>query len=45
VVLDTCFNCHGIWLDSGELERLLHGEGDETAGTVMRSVLNWIKRK
>src|SRR5688572_352949 len=39
VAVDTCFNCRGIWLDSGELERLLQGEGDEASGTVMRSVL------
>src|SRR5689334_17901833 len=24
VELDTCFNCHGIWLDAGELQRLQH---------------------
>lgn len=45
VVLDTCFNCHGMFLDAGELERLLHGEGDETTGSVMRSILNMVKRK
>ena len=42
--LDTCFNCHGIWLDAGEMERLLQGEGNETAGGVMRSVLGILRR-
>ena len=42
-MVDTCFNCHGVWLDAGELERLLHGEANETAGSVMRAVLNFIK--
>ena len=23
VEIDNCFNCHGIWLDSGELEQLI----------------------
>jgi len=45
VVVDTCFNCHGVFLDAGELERLLHGEGDETTGTVMRAILNFVKHK
>ncbi|HEY8209609.1 MAG TPA: zf-TFIIB domain-containing protein [Myxococcaceae bacterium] len=45
VELDTCFNCQGMFLDAGELERLLHGEGDETTGSVMRSILNLVKRK
>jgi hypothetical protein len=44
VVVDTCFNCHGVWLDAGELERLLHGEANETAGSVMRAVLNFVRR-
>src|SRR4029453_7934190 len=22
VDLDTCFNCHGVWLDAGELEQV-----------------------
>lgn len=44
VVLDTCFNCHGIWLDQGELERLLQGEGNEGAGGVMRSILNFVRK-
>ncbi|HVE87327.1 MAG TPA: zf-TFIIB domain-containing protein [Myxococcales bacterium] len=45
VVVDTCFNCHGVWLDAGEMERLLHGEADEAAGSVMRAILNFVRRK
>lgn len=45
VAVDTCFNCKGLWLDSGELEQLLKGEGDEAPGTVMRSVLGLFKKK
>ncbi len=44
VEVDTCFNCHGVWLDAGELEQLLHGKGKNGAGTVMRSILNIIRR-
>jgi hypothetical protein len=44
VEIDTCFNCHGIFLDEGELERLLKGEGKE-AVPVMSAVLNLFKRK
>ena len=44
VEVDTCFNCHGVWLDAGELEQLLRGEGKDGAGSVMRSVLNIIRR-
>lgn len=45
VALDMCFNCHGVWLDDGELERMLKGEGEEGTGTVMRSVLNLVRGK
>jgi len=45
VVVDTCFNCHGVFLDAGEMERLLHGEANETAGSVMRAILNFVKHK
>src|SRR5215217_6427863 len=45
VEVDTCFHCHGIWLDAGELELLLaHGEHPQR-GAVMKSVLNLIRRK
>jgi len=43
--LDTCFNCHGLWLDAGEMERLLQGEGSDAPGTVMKSVLGIFRRK
>jgi hypothetical protein len=44
VEIDTCFNCHGVWLDSGELERIM-GQGSEQSGKVMGAVLNLFKRK
>ncbi len=37
--IDQCFNCHGYWLDAGELERLAAPE----SGQVMQSVLNWFR--
>ena len=27
VLIDTCAECHGIWLDHGELELLVSGQG------------------
>ncbi len=39
VEIDQCFNCHGSWLDAGELEKLATPEH----GAVMQSVLNWFK--
>jgi Zn-finger nucleic acid-binding protein len=33
--IDRCFKCHGIWLDSGELEYLL---GPETGNEYMKSM-------
>jgi hypothetical protein len=44
VEVDACFNCHGIWLDTGELEQLVH-EGRNTSGAVVESVLNFIRGK
>ncbi len=44
VELDTCFNCHGVWLDAGELDRLV-AKGPEGGGKVMGAVLNLFKRK
>jgi uncharacterized protein len=41
--IDTCFNCHGIWLDAGELEQLRNL--NEQSGTWMGAVLNLFKRK
>ncbi len=44
VEIDTCFNCHGVWLDSGELEQIVNS-GGEQSGSVMKSVLNLFKKK
>ena len=44
VEIDSCFNCHGVWLDSGELERVM-AQGNEQSGKVMGAVLNLFKRK
>lgn len=32
VELDICSQCRGVWLDRGELEKLLEGARDERAG-------------
>ena len=44
VEIDTCFNCHGVWLDSGELDAIVE-QGPEGGGKVMGAVLNLFKRK
>jgi uncharacterized protein len=44
VELDTCFNCHGVWLDSGELEQLIKQHGHEGSSKVMGSILGLFKR-
>ncbi len=44
VEVDTCFNCHGVWLDQGELEELLK-HGGPSEGRWMQSVLNLFKGK
>jgi Zn-finger nucleic acid-binding protein len=38
VEIDRCFNCNGVWLDDGELEKLASHE-KETKGAIVRSVL------
>lgn len=43
VEIDTCFNCHGVWLDAGELDQLMRT--DESSGVVMKAVLNLFKKK
>jgi hypothetical protein len=43
VDIDSCFNCHGVWLDAGELEAIL-AHGNDTSGKVMGSILNLFKR-
>ena len=45
VDLDTCFNCHGIFLDAGELVRLMKHSGTENSGKWMGAVLNLFKNK
>lgn len=42
VEIDTCFNCHGIWLDAGELDDIV---GQGKTGSVMGAVLNLFKGK
>ena len=44
VEIDTCFNCKGVWLDAGELERI-RDQGNARSGKVMGAVLNLFKRK
>src|SRR5262249_15578335 len=40
--IETCFNCHGIWLDAGELEHIVR---QQRAGrhSVVDAVLNLFK--
>ena len=38
VDIDRCFNCHGLWLDQGEREKII-AHDDERKGTWMKSVL------
>ena len=44
VEIDTCFNCKGVWLDAGELERI-RDQGNARSGKVMGAVLNLFKNK
>ena len=44
VEIETCFNCHGVWLDSGELDQIVM-QGPEGGGKVMGAILNLFKRK
>jgi hypothetical protein len=39
--IDTCFNCHGVWLDSGELEQIA---AKSDTHPVVGAVLNWFRR-
>jgi uncharacterized protein with PIN domain len=43
VEVESCFNCHGIWLDAGELEQVV--KTPEEAHPIMEAILNWFKRK
>ncbi len=44
VEVDTCFHCHGVWLDQGQLETLM-SQGTHQGGAVMNAILNIFKRK
>jgi hypothetical protein len=44
VEIDTCFNCHGVWLDAGELDQIV-AAGPEGGGKVMGAVLNLFRKK
>ena len=44
VEIDTCFNCHGIWLDAGELEAVTKMAGEENSGAVMKSIMGWFRK-
>ena len=45
VDIDTCFNCHGVFLDAGELEQLMKQGSSEGGGKWMGAVLNIFKNK
>ena len=45
VELDTCFNCHGVFLDAGELDVLVKNHGHEGSGKWMGAVLNLFRHK
>jgi uncharacterized protein len=45
VEVDTCFNCHGVWLDAGELDQLHQQMQEEGGGKVMGAILNLFKNK
>ncbi|WNG49903.1 hypothetical protein F0U60_41625 [Archangium minus] len=45
IEIDTCFNCHGVFLDSGELVRLQEQMAHEKDGRWMGAVLNLFKGK
>jgi hypothetical protein len=45
VELDTCFNCHGVFLDAGELDALVKNHGHEGSGKWMGAVLNLFRNK
>lgn len=34
--LDTCYTCHGVWLDSGELEEILERTGGRPDESIAR---------
>jgi len=40
IELDYCAACHGLWLDSGELELLLTATGTESAAQFLGDILS-----
>jgi Pyruvate/2-oxoacid:ferredoxin oxidoreductase delta subunit len=40
VELDRCFGCNGLWLDDGELEKVVEHDVSQKGSSVMRAVLN-----
>src|SRR5215831_13005838 len=38
VEASMCFHCHGVWLNKGQLEKLI-AQGTHESGAVMRAVL------
>ncbi len=46
VEVDACFNCHGVWLDKGELEQIVgHEERAHDRGGVTRALVNIFRTK
>ena len=44
VHLDTCFNCHGVWLDAGEMEHFKSEAAKQQRKTpLINSILNLFK--
>ncbi len=43
VQVDSCFNCHGVWLDAGELEQVFRNK--DHASPVTDAVLNLFRHK
>lgn len=44
IQVDTCFNCHGVWLDAGELDALI-AAGPDVERTWVGSILNLLRGK
>ncbi len=43
--LDTCFNCHGVWMDAAQLKQLKAKGGHEShRAPLVDSILNLFKR-
>ncbi|QSQ19729.1 zf-TFIIB domain-containing protein [Pyxidicoccus parkwayensis] len=45
IEIETCFNCHGVFLDAGELDQIIKLHGHEGSGKWMGAVLNLFKGK